>query len=164
MAIRMGVGYKRRFWEEDDAIYGGQSFTNIPELSILGYPDNDYNAQKGVLLNAYAWGTDAAHLSTFSYQDRIDRILEMAVKIHPQMKEEYESGFSVAWHLEPYSLGAWPNYNERSRTEFYPRLQEPDGRVYLVGEHLSYVNAWMEGAVQSAWMQVEKLHTRVMQG
>ena len=164
MAIRMGVGYKRRFWEEDDQIYGGQSFTNLPELSILGYPDNDYHAQKGVLLNAYAWGTDAAHLSTFSYQERIDRILDIGVKIHPQMKDEYESGFSVAWHLEPYSLGAWPNYNERSRTQFFPRLQEPDGRVYLVGEHLSYVNAWIEGAVQSAWLQVEKLHSRVMQG
>ena len=30
MALRLGLGFKRRFWEEDDWIYGGQSFSNIP--------------------------------------------------------------------------------------------------------------------------------------
>jgi monoamine oxidase len=72
------------------------------------------------------------------------------------------SGFSVAWHLEPYSLGAWPSFTERTRKQYFPTLQEPDGRVYLVGEHLSHVNAWIEGAVQAAWMQVSKLHLRVL--
>jgi monoamine oxidase len=63
----------------------------------------------------------------------------------------------------PYELGAWPEYTSVSRARYYPRLLEPDGRIYLVGEHLSYVNGWMEGAFQSAWYQLEQLHTRVMQ-
>ncbi|MEJ7901654.1 MAG: flavin monoamine oxidase family protein [Thermomicrobiales bacterium] len=163
MALRLGLGFNRRFWEEDDWIYGGQSFSNISRLGILAYPDDAYGAKKGSMLGMYNFGNDAAYVSSLDYEDRNQLALDLGSKIHPQMRDEYMSGFSVAWHLEPYSLGAWPSYTQRTRQEFFPTLQEPDGRIYLVGEHLSYVNAWIEGAAQAAWMQVEKLHQRVMQ-
>lgn len=164
MALRMGIGYKRRFWEEDDWIYGGQSFSNDPLLGILDYPDDDYLTEGGVMLGMYNFGNNAAYVSSLPYEDRAALALELGSKIHPQLRDEYISAFSVAWHLEPYSLGAWPSFTAESRAQVMPILQEPDGRIYLVGEHLSHVNSWMEGAVQAAWMQVEKLHTRVMQG
>ncbi len=163
MALRAGLGFKRRFWEEDDWIYGGQSFTNIGELGIVAYPDEAYGAAKGTMLGMYAFGTNAAHVSSLSYAERIELALTHGSKIHPQMREEFMSGFSVAWHLEPYSLGAWPSYTERTRRDFMPTLQEPDGRIYLVGDHLSYGNGWIEAAIQASWMQVEKLHARVLQ-
>lgn len=163
MALRQGLGFNRRFREQDDWIYGGQSFSNIPELGILGYPDDNYGAQKGAILGMYNFGTNAARVSSLSYADRVRLALEYGSRIHPQMREEFMSAFSVAWHLEPYSLGAWPSYTDRTRDQYFPKLQEPDGRIYLVGEYLSHVNAWIEGAVQAAWMQAEKLHTRVMQ-
>lgn len=164
MSLRMGIGFKRRFWEEDDWIYGGQSFTNIGQLGILGYPDDNYLSEGGAMLGMYNFGNNAAFVSSLSYEDRAELALTLGSKVHPQMRDEFISAFSVAWHLEPYSLGAWPSFTSQSREQVMPILQEPDGRIYLVGEHLSYVNAWMEGAVQAAWMQVEKLHTRVMQG
>ncbi|MGH2532245.1 MAG: flavin monoamine oxidase family protein [Thermomicrobiales bacterium] len=164
MAFRMGAQFKRRFWEEDDWIYGGQSFTNIPEIGILGYPDDNYFAQKGAMLLSYNFGNNAAKISSLSLQDRVNVVLEHGSKVHPQMRDEFESAFSVAWHRMPYHLGAWPSFTARVRQQYFPRLQEPDGRIYLVGEHLSYVNAWLEGAFQSAWVQVEKLHQRVMSG
>jgi monoamine oxidase len=164
MAVRMGIGYKRRFWEEDDWIYGGQSFTNIPELGTIDYPDNDYGAEGGVMLGMYVTGINAARISSLPNDERVEIALEHGSKIHPQMRDEFISGFSVAWHLQPYSLGAWPSYTQRTRETAMPILQEPDGRVYLVGEHLSNVNSWIEGASQAAWMQIEKLHNRVMQG
>ena len=164
MALRMGIGFKRRFWEEDDWIYGGQSFSNDPLLGILDYPDDDYLTEGGVMLGMYNFGNNSAYVSSLPYPDRAELALTLGSKIHPQMRDEYISAFSVAWHLEPYSLGAWPSFTSESRAQVMPILQEPDGRIYLVGEHLSNVNSWMEGAVQAAWMQVEKLHTRVMQG
>jgi monoamine oxidase len=163
MALRLGLAFKRRFWEEDDWIYGGQSFNNIPELGIIGYPNNDYNAEGGVLLGMYNFDQDAARVSSLDYEERNQLALDLGSKIHPQMRDEYISGFSVAWHLEPYSLGAWPEYNPGLRDRVMPIIQEPDGRVYLVGEHLSYVNSWIEGAHHGAWLMVEKLHQRVMQ-
>jgi monoamine oxidase len=165
MAVRLGIGYKRRFWEQGDWFYGGQSFSNVPEMGILGYPNEGYaSGEGGVLLNTYVFDAEAAHVSSLPYEDRIELALENSSKIHPQVRDEFISGFSVAWHLEPYSLGAWPEYNQQTRASAMPMLQEPDGRVYLVGEHLSHVNAWIEGANQAAWLQVENLHKRVMQG
>lgn len=165
MALRMGIGFKRRFWEEDDWIYGGQSFSNDPILGILSYPDDGYLSRDGgVMLGMYNFGNNAAYVSSLPYEDRAELALNLGSKIHPQMRDEFISAFSVAWHLEPYSLGAWPSFTRESREQVMPVLQEPDGRIYLVGEHLSNVNAWMEGAVQAAWLQVDKLHTRVMQG
>ena len=29
-AIKVGLQFKRRFWEEDDRIYGGISYTDLP--------------------------------------------------------------------------------------------------------------------------------------
>jgi monoamine oxidase len=162
MALRMGMQFNSRFWETDDWIYGGQSYSNIGELGIIGYPNNDYLHEKGALLSMYNFGTNAAHISSLPYEERAEVSLRHLEKIHPQAREHYHSAFSVAWHLEPYSLGAWPSYTEETRQKYMPILQEPEGNVYLVGEHLSYVNAWMEGAFQSAWLQVPKLHDRVM--
>lgn len=164
MALRMGMGFSRRFWEEDDWIYGGQSFSNDPLLGILDYPDDDYLSKGGVMMGMYNFGNNSAYVSSLPYEDRAELALSLASKIHPQIRDDYISAFSVAWHLEPYSLGAWPSFTAESRAQVMPILQEPDGRIYLVGEHLSNVNSWMEGAVQAAWMQVEKLHSRVMQG
>ena len=161
MAARAALGFNRRFWEEDDWIYGGQSFTNIPEFGIIDYPDSDFGAKKGAILAGYPFGNNAARISSLSFEDRVKTMLEYGSRVHPQMRDEFMSGFSVAWHLEPYSLGAWPSYNQRTRADAFPILQEPDGRVYLIGEHLSYVNGWIEGAVQGSWMQIEKLHKRV---
>lgn len=164
MAFRMGLAFDRRFWEEDDWIYGGQSYFNIPEINIYEYPPEGYGTDSGVLLGAYAFGLPAARMSARSNQARIDYSLEYGAKIHPGIREDFSSGISVAWHRMPYELGAYPSYTPLSRSLYYPRLLEPDGRVYLVGEQLSYVNAWMEGAFQGAWYQIEQLHSRVMQG
>jgi monoamine oxidase len=162
MALRMGAQFNTRFWETDDWIYGGQSYSNIGELGVLGYPNNGYLTEKGAMLIMYNFGINAARISSLPYEERNKTALDYMTKIHPQAPDHFHSAFSVAWHLEPYSLGAWPSYTEETRQKYMGILQEPEGNVYLVGEHLSHVNAWMEGAFQSAWLQVPKLHDRVM--
>src|SRR5699024_7008795 len=92
MALRMGIGFKRRFWEEDDWIYGGQSFTNISQLGILGYPDDNYlSSEGGVMLGMYNFDTNAAFVSSLPYEDRAALALELGSKVHPQMKDEFIS-------------------------------------------------------------------------
>jgi monoamine oxidase len=163
-AGKMGLQMKRRFWEEDDWIYGGQSFLNQGQIRVIGYPDGGYNQTgKGILLGYYNSYMPSLEVSRLSLQDRIELALSYGSKLHAAYRQEFETGFSVAWHRMPYSLGAWPDYSDLSRQQYYPRLLEPDGRIYLVGEHLSYILAWQEGAIQAAWLQIEKLHERVMQ-
>ncbi len=36
-----------------------------------------------------------------------------------------------------------------------------EGRTLLAGEHLSHLNGWQAGAIESAWYQIEQLHARL---
>jgi len=99
-----------------------------------------------------------------SPEGRAQYALDNGERIHPgQYKENYENAFSVAWHLVPESLGGWASWSSDARENAYPLLNEPDGRVYLAGEHLSYLTGWMAGGIESAWIQLEKLHRRAAQ-
>ena len=39
----------------------------------------------------------------------------------------------------------------------YRTLLEPDGPIYLAGEHLSNLTGWQEGAILSAHRAIEKI-------
>jgi len=52
-------------------------------------------------------------------------------------------------------------WTDDTRKSDYPVLSQPDGRIYLAGEHMSYINAWQAGALESARDVVRRLHARV---
>ena len=58
-SAKMGLQMKRRFWEEDDGIFGGHIFGRSLELGEFSYPSNDYFTEKGVLLGFYGNGATA---------------------------------------------------------------------------------------------------------
>ena len=155
---KIGLQFGRRFWEEDDLIYGGHSTTDF--MGQISYPSYGFHGQKGVLLGYYNFGSDAVQLSSGALEGRTAYALEQGSKVHPQYPEAFESAFSVAWHLVPYSQGGWANWEEEGLAGAYPRLLQPEGRVFLAGEHLSYLTGWQSGAIESAWQQLEKLHRR----
>lgn len=160
---KSGLQFSRRFWEEDDYIYGGMSFTNISEIGTFAYPNYGFQGEKGVVQAYYNFGSTAIEVSNLSNQERIEMALEQGSKFHPQMQDTFENGMSIAWHRVPFLLGAWPDHSDRTYEQYLPTLMEPDGRVYLAGEFLSHITGWMEGAFQAAWVQFEKLHQRVME-
>ncbi|MFY0686666.1 MAG: flavin monoamine oxidase family protein [Cyclobacteriaceae bacterium] len=157
---KIGLQFKRRFWEEDDAIYGGISRTNM-DLTQIFYPNCDYMSAKGVLVGYYNFGKRAVKLANMSLQDREKTALDQGRLIHPQYDEAFENSFSLAWHKTKYTEGGWAQYNQASRSRFYPELIKPDGRVYFAGEHTTYLTAWMAGAFESARRTVDMIHARV---
>lgn len=161
---KMGLQFKRRFWEEDDWIYGGISFLDRSEIGTISYPTWGMLTQKGVLQAYYNFGDDATRLGDMSPQQRIETALVGGEAVHgAAYREEFETGFSVSWDRVRYSMGGWSGWSAANRERYYDVLLEPDGRIYLAGEMLSYVPGWQEGAISAAWMQVERLHQRVMQ-
>lgn len=162
---KIGLQFKRRFWEEDDWIYGGVTAVDDPMIGSISYPTWDYHMQKGVLQAYYNFGTSAIEMSKKSYQDRIKYTVDFGTKIHGSAyRDEFETGFSVAWHREPYSKGAWANWSNASFQNELPKLIPPDGRIYFAGGFLSKISDWQEGAIQAAWMQLAALDKRVAQG
>lgn len=156
---KIGLQFARRFWEEDDFIYGGHTATNF--FGQISYPSYGYQGQKGVVQGYYNFGSTAIEVGGLSLQERIQYALENGAKVHGDVyKEEFETAFSVAWHTVPYSLGGWASWSGDARQEHYPVLLEPDGRIYLAGEHLSHLTGWLAGGIESAWQQLEKVHQR----
>jgi monoamine oxidase len=160
-AVKIGLQFKRRFWEEDDRIFSGISRTDQSIEQII-YPSYNYLGEKGVLVGCYSFGRDAEKLGRLKPAERIERALAEGEKIHPQYRDEFENGVSVAWQKTPFSLGGFTSYDDRSRREHYPVLNEPDGRVYLAGEHLSYLTGWIAGALESARRVTMLVHARVL--
>ncbi len=163
---KIGLQFRRRFWEEDDGIYGGYSVTNA-EWSGDGhvtYPSSGWNRRKGVIQVYYGHGGDAVRVSAMSPEERIEHGLSIGERVHPGVfREEFETGTSFFWHLEPWSLGGYASWSMEGRQNHFPRLLEPDGRIYLAGEHVSHLTSWMAGSIESAWMQIERIHRRAAQ-
>lgn len=157
---KIGLQFKRRFWEEDENLFGGITHTNN-ELTQIFYPSNDYLGKKGVLIGYYNFNETATKVGALSNAERQGLALEKGSLIHPQYANEFENAFSVSWHLTPYSLGGWALYSNESRKNLYTALLKPDKNVYFAGEHVTYLTAWMAGAFESARRTVADIHARV---
>jgi monoamine oxidase len=163
-AVKMGLQFKRRFWEEDEQIYGGISYTDLP-INVIGYPSTGYHSSgKGVLLGGYVWGIDAMEFTAMTPQQRIAKAVEYGSRIHPQYPAEFDNGVAVAWHRSPFTMGCFGEWTEATRAEHYDNLCRFDGRIVLAGEHASYIPAWQEGAVTSALDAIGRLHQRAVAG
>ena len=158
---KIGLQMKRRFWEEDHAIYGGHIYYDDPNIGSVSLPSTGWLGQKGVILGYYNFFANAAKVSALSLSERRALAVAAGQKVFPQYGDNVESAFSIAWHRVQYNLGGWAQWSDDGRRDAYPQLVEPDGRVYLAGEHLSYITGWQEGAIESAWQQITKLHKRV---
>jgi monoamine oxidase len=162
-AVKVGLQFKRRFWEEDEAIYGGISYTDLP-IRQIAYPNTGFNRSgRGVLLGAYlVEGSSSFEFTSMPPTERVARAVALGSSIHPQYADEFENGIAVAWHRVPFTLGCAGNWTEKARVEHYDNLCQIEGRIVLAGEHASYIPVWQEGAILSALDAVTRLHDRAV--
>lgn len=161
-SVKVGLEFKRRFWEQDDQIYGGITYTDLPNRQI-SYPSTNYGSKgPGVLLGVYTGGTFGYEMTALSPQERIAKAIEWGEQIHPQYRAEFLNGVSVGWHRVPWVLGCFGQWSEKTRAEHYRNLCEFDGRIVLAGEHASYYGGWQEGGITSAIDVITRLHQRVL--
>jgi monoamine oxidase len=162
-SVKFGLQFRRRFWEEDEHIFGGISYTDLP-IRQISYPSSGYNAGgKGVLLGGYTFdGPNSFEFTAMSPTERVKRAVAYGAQIHPQYEAEFETGVAVAWHRVPFILGCAGEWSEEARRDHYDNLCQIDGRIVLAGEHASYIPAWQEGAILSALDAIERLHKRVV--
>jgi len=161
--VKFGLQFSRRFWEEDEHIFGGISYTDLP-IHEISYPSGDLNtAGKGVLLGGYTWdGPNSYEFTAMEPAERVRRAIEFGAQIHPQYPKEFENGVAVAWRRVPFTLGCAGDWSDEARKAHYNDLCQIDGRIVLAGEHASYIPAWQEGAILSALDAIQRLHKRVV--
>jgi monoamine oxidase len=164
-AVKVAFEAERRWWELDDGIYGGISWTGR-DITQVWYPSHGFHGRNGVLIGAYIWAmAPAPRFAGRTPDQRSSAAIDDGEKLHPGYAKRIRSGVSVAWSKVPYSLGAWMEWDAvpGGRAEVYPVLLAGDGPFYFAGEHMSYITAWQEGAVQSAHYTIGRIAERVMQ-
>ena len=149
---------RRRFWESDDGIYGGGTFTDLP-LATAYYPSDNAEARDarvsagpGVLLASYSWGQTARRLASLDHTARAGR--RAAASRRACIRSSRKPGImretrSWSWDNHPLSSGAFAWFLPGQHTELHAALVAPEGRIFFAGEHASLTHTWMQGALES---------------
>jgi len=148
---------KRRFWEEDEGIYGGGTMTDLP-IRNLYYPDHGRETGRGVILASYTWSEDAQRWGSLKPDDRIVQALDDVAEIHPQITREFEVGTSWMWHDDEFAGGAFALFDPGQQTHLHDEIIKPEGRIHFAGEHASLYHAWIQGAFESGLRAAIAIH------
>jgi monoamine oxidase len=147
-----------RFWETNDHIYGGLSFTDRDTL-MTWYPSGRFLHETGVLVAGYSFGGSATRLGSLPLADGQAYARETVERLHPGQSGKLTDGVTVHWSRVPYSLGIEGPIARRDPAG-YTLMNEPDGPYLFAGEHLAHVGAWQQGAFVSAWRAVNAIAAR----
>jgi len=161
---KLGLQFRRRFWEEDEQIFGGITDTNT-EIGTIWYPSSGYLTKRGILIGVYNYHEDAEAFDALTPSQRARRAIEIGRAVHGDAyRSEFETSFSAQWARVRYSEGGWVLWPDRTgpASAVYGRLLAPQGRLYFAGDHMSYVTSWQHGAFESARLVVMQLHQRVL--
>ncbi|MDG1996473.1 MAG: flavin monoamine oxidase family protein [Emcibacteraceae bacterium] len=167
-AYKIGLQFTRRFWEEDDTIYGGSSFSDMDGHYQTSYPSANLFGKHGdVMLANYKFGGGSVELSNMSIAERIEHTLAIGEKLHPGNFRKHYNGqaISKAWHKDRFALGGASSYrSNRQRTKNIPIVSKGEKRVIFSGGGISpYHSAWMTGAIEGAWVMMSEFDKRVAQ-
>jgi len=157
----------RRFWEQDDYQFGGLAWTDQPN-ELIWYPSGGFGEKTGIIMGAYSIGfsgiLNPPKYAAMSLEERFAISRAVIEKFHPGRGKELEKPFSVSWKHTPYSEGVSVNWSENQRTGAYATLCKPDGPFVFAGEHMSYINAWQEGAALAAHEAIKLIQAKVAAG
>ncbi|MDF1698616.1 MAG: FAD-dependent oxidoreductase [Saprospiraceae bacterium] len=160
-------------------IFGGISWTNHP-MTQMWYPSNDYHQNLGILTGTYNFGDNATAWGKEDPQWRLDEARKGAEELHgEEFANQLDHGLTVAWQNIKTQRGGWVDWTKvdektkdpslsyhdiihiRKQMELgepehgsaawcFNELQKGDNGFYIVGDQLSSLPGWQEGAITSA--------------
>ncbi|MBB6250787.1 flavin monoamine oxidase family protein [Nitrospirillum iridis] len=149
-----------RFWEREQ-IYGGISYTG-GETSLIWYPSGGYHQARGLLVATYNAGKTAADFQKRGLADQVALARASVERLHPGHGRDLAQPLVVNWSKVPFNLGPWLHWDQDGNNPAaYALLNQPAGRVYFSGAHLSQLPSWQEGGVLAAHRTVAELAHRV---
>ena len=169
---KVGWQANRRFWENDaNQIFGGISWTDHI-IAQMWYPSNDYFSKKGTMTGAYIPGAHKANgappvidnartFGRLSLDDRLRTARDGGKRLHAEIADDrivpLRLGVSIAWQNVPFQRGQAADYDPADSADkaAYGRLIEPEGRFVIIGDQVSPLPGWQEGAMMSALFAID---------
>ncbi len=157
---KVGWQANRRFWESDPSqIYGGISYID-DLITQMWYPSNGYFTANGTLTGAYNYEDQARSMGEMTLAERLVAARKGAIRLHPEFESDeivpQKLGLSIAWQNVPFQRGGWANWKKGTEGD-YARLLAPDGNFHVLGDQVSTLPGWQEGAMMSAEHVVEQV-------
>jgi monoamine oxidase len=157
--FKIGFQMKERFWEREN-IYGGISWTS-QDIMQLWYPPHGIHRQKGVMLGAYTYSAQTGEMfARLTNEQRLELAIQQGEKLHPGYRGYVEHGVSVPWVRMNNMLGCAAAWTDELRRQWFELLRKPVGNHYLIGDQMSYLPGWQEGAMYSAWHALADIDRR----
>lgn len=143
-------------------IFGGISWTSHDIVQIW-YPSTGYHDRKGTLTGAYNFGEIACRWGTKPVSERLDLAREGARQFNQAFGDGLDRGVAIAWQNMPYIKGGWAYWQAvgDGAADHFNALSQGSGVVaanggssdpvfFVVGDQLSSLPGWQEGAIASA--------------
>lgn len=152
---KVGWQTQNRFWETKDEIYGGISWINH-NITQMWYPSYQYFTEKGTLTGAYNFDERAREMAARSLEGRLQLARSGAIRLHPEFRDpnvlDINKGLSIAWQQVAFQEGGWADWDNTKESDrvAYERLLAPDQNFFVVGDQVSPLPGWQEGAMMSA--------------
>lgn len=154
----------RPFWTDRNPTTGRDtmSMTLTDRLTRGTYLFDNGPDRPGVICLSYTWMSDALKVLPHPVDRRVSLALDALRKIYPDVDiAEHIVGrpLTVSWEAEPHFLGAFKGalpghyrYNTRMYGHFHRQEQLPAAErgIFIAGDDVSFMPAWVEGAVQTA--------------
>lgn len=148
-------------------IFGGISWTDHPIIQIW-YPSNAYHDKKGTLTGCYNFSNYAFAMGTRPVEERLEIAREGASLFGQKFADGLERGVAIAWQNMPHIKGGWAqwhlvgNSSEESVEYFNTLIQGTgvdgsDPNFFIIGDQLSSLPGWQEGAIASALNALSRL-------
>ena len=141
-------------------IFGGISRTD-DEIVQIWYPSNDYHDQKGILTGCYNYSLNAYTMGLMPIDQRLDRARQGAKLFGDKFGDGLQNGLAIAWQHMPYIKGGWAQWHlvgtdTGESVDHFNELSQGSGingsapKFFIVGDQLSSIPGWQEGAIASA--------------
>lgn len=153
----------RPFWKDKDPATGRDvmSMTLTDRLTRGTYLFDNGPDKPGVICLSYTWMSDALKMLPLPVDRRVELALSVLAKIYPKVdiaQHIIGDPITVSWEADPHFLGAFKGalpghyrYNHRMFGHFMQAGMPPQERgIFLAGDDVAWIPAWVEGAVQTA--------------
>ena len=155
---------RSRFWEREDRIFGGASYTDLP-TAMTFYPSDNITQnphvsdRPAVLLASYTWGEQARYLGRMPHAQRAGATIEILQQIHPQLGKPGMLRHTASWNWDTHqwNQGAFAWFMPGQHTGLHRHVMASEGRIFFAGEHCSLAHSWMQGALESALRAIREM-------
>ncbi|XP_022792312.1 L-amino acid oxidase-like [Stylophora pistillata] len=159
-ATKLFIQTKTRFWEKD-GIKGGFSKTDLP-IGQLHYSSNvtgEHPGEKGILL-VYTWKTEALLFGSLDPTTALHEAVKQIATIHPEIKDQVETGAVCAWYNQPTAQGAYALLKPTQYQNVRYLMKYPMANIFFAGEGLSFASGWIQGALESGLRAAYQFYIR----